>query len=625
MKQQAIERDNAAIEDALSGWWQQSMENRDEKMQWWREARFGMFLHWGVYTVAGAKWKDDEPAVYSEHLMRHSRIPKKDYVRELVQKFDPVDFDADRWVQYAQDTGMKYIVVLAKHHDGLALYPSKVNGYNITLTGYKGDPIGELQQSCRKRGIKFGLYYSQAWDWEDKNAPGNDWDYKNPGGNLNLYAAPGEFWHMTSPELVEHIAREYVDKKAIAQIQEIMEWYHPDILWFDTPSKLPLSENLRILKMVRQKYPEVIVNSRITHDEPRVAPYRNFADYLNTADRPAEVYPADGDWEAIPTTNESYGYSAYDTAFKEASFFTQLLADTVAKGGNLLMNIGPMPSGLFHPTDVKILQGIERWMKKNSESIYGCGVSGLPAQVWGSITRKGRTLYLHVKGQYSKIILSGMINSIESCQILGESTQVPFRRITSFDHELLLPDMTGRVIQVKVKGELQTHDGILLSNGGSNRLHVFDAHLTNGLRYGEGKVNKDYICYWNKRSQTVSWKIRVPHSMKYRMTLNYLAYHTEGVKKEDNLERMHAAGGSYRIAVGDREIHAKVHLSKEPIPQEDSFKVTLLNGEHDIMIIPEEITGLELMKLYQVCMVPVEEVQAEAGISVDNTDTGISI
>ena len=216
-----------------------------------------------------------------------------------------------------------------------------------------------------------------------------------------------------------------------------------------------------------------------------------------------------------------------------------------------------------------------------------------------------------------------MINSIESCQILGEHVKVPFRRVTSFDHELALPDMTNRVVQVKVKGKLQTHDGILLSNAGKNRLHVFDATLANGLCYGEGKVNKDYICYWNKLSQAVSWKIRVPHSMKYRMTLKYLASHTIGVKKEDNLERMHAAGGSYQILVSDTVIHAKVRLTEEPIPQEESFEVTLLGGEYDIIIMPEKITGLELMKLYQVCIEPIKAVQAEVGISVDNTDAGI--
>jgi alpha-L-fucosidase len=181
----------------------------------------------------------------------------------------------------------------------------------------------ELAAACKKYGLKFGFYYSHAFDWEDPDAPGNDWDYENPGGDLNLFG--GRNWYDIHPELLPK-AIQYVDKKAIPQIRELLTNYHPDILWFDTPHKLPLSENIRILKQ-READPNVVVNGRLARSD-----HYNFGDYKNTADRPAEFFPVSGDWEAIPTTNESYGYSKEDNSHKPASHFIRLLAKAASRG-----------------------------------------------------------------------------------------------------------------------------------------------------------------------------------------------------------------------------------------------------------------------------------------------------
>ena len=342
------ERDQKAIDEAKQGWWTASMRNHDQRIQWWREAKFGMFIHWGIYSLPGGEWKGKKVSGYAEHLMRKEKISRNEYL-DLAHQFNPVKFNAEEWILNAKKAGMKYFIITAKHHDGFAMYDSKVSDFTIAQqTSFKRDPMAELATAAKKHGIKFGFYYSHAFDWEHPDAPGNDWEYKNPGGDLNLYG--GREWYDLHPELLEK-AKKYVDEKAIPQIRELLKKYHPDILWFDTPQKLPLSENIRILKSIREIDSNVVVNGRLVRFADS-----NFGDYKNTADRPAEFYPVTGDWEAIPTTNESYGYHKFDSSHKPVSHFIRLLASAASRGGNLLMNIGPKGDGAFDEKDMTILE-----------------------------------------------------------------------------------------------------------------------------------------------------------------------------------------------------------------------------------------------------------------------------
>lgn len=248
-------RDQKAIDEAVNGWWSVSMKTRDTRLAWWKDARFGMFIHWGIYSLPAGEWEGKNTGGYAEHLMRKAKIPRSTYL-ELAHRFDPVKFNADKWVRAAKYAGMRYLIITAKHHDGFAMYNSQVSDYNIVKqTAWKHDPMVDLAAACKKYGLKFGFYYSHAFDWEHPDAPGNDWDYQNPGGDLNLFG--GRDWYDQHPELLPK-AVNYVDKKAIPQIKELIIKYHPDILWFDTPQKLPLSENIRILKAIRETDPNIV-------------------------------------------------------------------------------------------------------------------------------------------------------------------------------------------------------------------------------------------------------------------------------------------------------------------------------------------------------------------------------
>ena len=392
-----------------AAWWRDSRTNLDERLGWFRDARFGMFIHWGVYSGLGNEYQGRKGGGYAEHIQRVLQIPIPEYRKDVAGNFNPTNFNADAWVALAKQAGMKYIVITAKHHDGFAMWPTKVNDYNIMdATPWKHDPMADLRAACDRQGIKFGFYYSQAFDWGNSNAPGNDWDYNNPGGDKKL---GGTDWWNTRPEFMAS-ARKYVDTKSIPQIRELIRLYHPDILWFDTAGKLPPSENLRIMKAIREVDSHVVISGRLVH---------GWGDYDDTTDRPANFPPHDGDWEGIPTTDESYGWNKFDTSHKPPAHFIQLLAKSAARGGNLLLNIGPMGDGDLDPKDVAILQGIGDWWQVNGESIRGTTRTPLPVQTWGESTRKGSTLYLHVFNWPTNgtLIVGGLKSKVKSAAPLA--------------------------------------------------------------------------------------------------------------------------------------------------------------------------------------------------------------
>lgn len=594
MANQAKSRDKKAIDDAVSGWWAASMKTHDARVAWWRDARFGMFIHWGIYSLPGGEWKGKRVDGYAEHLMRKEKIPRAGYL-ELAHQFNPVKFDADKWVKAARQAGMRYLIITAKHHDGFAMYNSKVSDFNVVKqTAWKHDPMADLSAACKKYGIKFGFYYSHAFDWEHPDAPGNDWDYKNPGGDLNLYG--GRDWYDLHPELLPKAVR-YVDEKAIPQIKELLNLYHPDILWFDTPQKLPLSENIRILQAIRETDPNVVVNGRLARSANL-----NMGDYRNTSDRPAEFFPVDGDWEAIPTTNESYGYSKYDKSHKPLGFFIQLLAKSASRGGNLLMNIGPMGDGEFAPEDVNILNGLAKWMNKNSESIYKTTKTPLPFQSWGVSTRRGNLLYLHVFNWpiNNNIIVGGIKSDISRAYLLADPSkkELSFKRIDSLDVRINVPsqasDQANTVIVLETKGAIQT-DSVRLLSGSSviNRLLAFDAKLIGkGFGFGDGKTGKYYVEGWSKKKQLIKWDFRLIQPAAYKIVLKYLADSTDA--------------GSYQITIGNLVKKAEVLSSvKEEIKTIDLGEVSLSPGIHTLQITPVEITKSALMKILEIQLIPV--------------------
>ncbi|RXK61681.1 alpha-L-fucosidase [Lacibacter luteus] len=602
MFNRAKQRDQKAIEEAINGWWTASMKTQEQRIAWWREAKFGMFIHWGIYSLPGGEWKGKKVSGYAEHLMRKEKISRNDYL-DLAHQFNPEKFNAEEWILNAKKAGMKYFIITAKHHDGFALYDSKFSDFDILeQTPFKRDPMAELATAAKKHGMKFGFYYSHAFDWEHPDAPGNDWEYNNPGGDKLI---GGANWYDAHPEWLPK-AIKYVDEKAIPQIKELLTKYHPDILWFDTPHKLPLSENIRILKAIRETDPNVVVNGRLVRNAAA-----NFGDYKNTADRPAEFYPVTGDWEAIPTTNESYGYHKYDSSHKSVTHFIQLIASAASRGGNLLMNIGPKGDGSFDEKDKEILNGIGAWMQTNGESIYGADAGPLPYHSWGVSTVKKNKLYLHVFHWPTdrKLFVSGSVQ-INNGYLLADPTQkIKVNKLANGDLQLNIPknapDKNNTVLVFDYKGKLypdSTH--FITNNTMKERFLAFDAsqHGT-GFSFGDGKTNRYYLDGWKSKKQSVSWQFRSGNDMpvKFKIVVRYLAV-------------QETSGGSFVVVVDQlnsktsKELFHSLHgvsTDARNVIIQEVGNISLGAGTFRLSIHPEKIDKQELMKLLEVELIPI--------------------
>jgi alpha-L-fucosidase len=575
-----------------AAWWRDSRTNLDERLGWFRDARFGMFIHWGVYSGLGNEFHGQKGGGYAEHIQRVLKIPIPEYRKEVAGNFNPTNFNADEWVALAKQAGMKYIVITSKHHDGFAMWPTKVNDYNImTATPWKHDPMADLRAACDRQGIKFGFYYSQAFDWGNSNAPGNDWDYNNPGGDKHI---GGVNWWETKPEFMAS-ARKYVDTKSIPQIRELLKLYHPDIMWFDTAGKLPPSENLRIMKAIREVDKNVVVSGRLVH---------GWGDYDDTTDRPANFPPHDGDWEGIPTTDESYGWNKFDTSHKPPSHFIQLLAKSAARGGNLLLNIGPMGDGNVDPKDVAILQGIGDWWKVNGESIRGTTRTPLPVQTWGESTRKGNTLYMHVfswptngrlvvGGLKSKVKYAATLAGLMSHNLFDPALAVT--RLNSDDVCISVPtnapDKVDSVIVLQCDGDIQVNTNRLLQpDFPIETLRAFDGELQGGLKFGPGKKTDDVVMNWTKTDQSVTWPVRLNEAATYEVSANYTA-------PEDS------SGGTFTVNFGSQTFNGEVKSG--PDQTVSLGRVSLEPGNFEIKLAATKINGGELFRLRHLQLQPV--------------------
>ena len=550
---EAAARDAAAVADAKTGWYAEALKTRDQRLAWWREARFGCFVHWGAYSVLGGVWQDRPNPGYAEHIMRVNKIPVEVYKNEVAAKFHPDAYDAKSWVRQMKAAGMQYVILTSKHHDGFAIWPSDVNKYNIRdVSHFQRDPLKELVDAAHAEGMHVGFYYSHAFDWEDPNAPGNDWDYQNPGGDKGLFG--GINWYNAHPEMVPRIEK-YVYGKAIPELKELIAKYHPDIFWFDTPSKLPFFEQAAIIKAVREADPNVVINGRAARTTGV-----NLGDYLDTSDRPEELRPTPGDWEAIPTTNESYGYNKLDTVHKPVSYFIQLLAKTSAKGGDILLNIGPKGDGTIDAPDEAILAGVGKWMAVNGESIHGTERTPLDRQVWGDSTVKGSTLYLHVMHWPSngRLLVGGLLSQVKSAYLLGDAAKKPLKTERVGTEDLVVhvppaaPDAVDTVIVLKTDGPIQGRTGRLLqAESAPNRLLGFDAAATGkGWVYGDGKTAQYYVDGLQKPGNVLTWNVRADRPQEFVADLKY-----------STLKPTYPAGGTFVVKLGDTVLKAPIEAT----------------------------------------------------------------
>jgi alpha-L-fucosidase len=337
----------------------ETQQQRDARMAWWRQAKFGLFIHWGVYSVPAGYYHDKPVPGIGEWIMNHGKIPMAEY-QAYAKQFNPVKFNADEWVKIAKDAGMNYIVITSKHHDGFAMYNSKASDWNIVkATPFGRDPLMELAAACRKQGIKLGFYYSQAQDWNNGgSASGGKWD-------------PAQ----------QHDMDDYVDKIAVPQVREILTRFGPDIpavLWWDTPTGMNQERAQKLYNTAKSLRPNLIYNNRLGG---------NFRGDTETPEQniPAKGYPG-RDWETCMTMNDTWGYKRDDNNWKSTTTLLRNLIDIASKGGNYLLNVGPTSEGLIPQPSIDRLAEIGQWLRVNGEAIYGTSPTVFGAEV-GAISQ----------------------------------------------------------------------------------------------------------------------------------------------------------------------------------------------------------------------------------------------
>src|SRR5262245_39647877 len=324
-----------------------SPEAKQARLAWFKQAKFGLFIHWGLYAIPAGEWKGKYVPGIGEWIMNRARIPVAEY-EQLATQWNPVKFDPEAWVKMAQDAGMKYIVITSKHHDGFALFDSKVTRWDVVdATPYKRDILKQLSAACQKAGMPLGFYYSQAQDWHEPGGAGNDWDFGPDVGPDGKERKPYD---------------QYLREKAEPQVKELLTGYGPvALIWFDTPRMMTPERAQRFTDIVRTMQPKTLIDGRLGAA----------GDYVSTGDNVIPSQVQTEYWEVPATINHTWGYRKDDLDWKSPGEITFKLVDIASKGGNYLLNVGPMPDGIIPPASQDSLRTVGRWLKLNGEAVYG--------------------------------------------------------------------------------------------------------------------------------------------------------------------------------------------------------------------------------------------------------------
>jgi alpha-L-fucosidase len=427
---------------------------RTARLAWFNEAKYGLFIHWGLYALPEGEWKGKAIPGLGEWIMNRGKIPVKEY-ELLAKQWNPVKFDAEAWVKMAEDAGMKYIVITSKHHDGFAMYDSKVSTYDVVdATPSKRDIFKELAAACKKHNMPFGFYYSQSQDWNDPNGAGNDWDF-------------GPDQDKDGKELKNY--DKYLREKAEPQVKELLTNYGPiALVWFDTPRMMAGDRGTRFSQIVRQLQPNTLIDGRLGVK----------GDYVTTGDNVIPAGAMTEAWEVPATINHTWGYKKNDKDWKSPGEIAFKLVDAVSKGGNYLLNVGPMSNGVIPQPSQDNLRAVGTWLKVNGEAVYGAGKTPfgeelgepsargskdlrgdalvLPHNEWRVTTKPGKLYFTFFVEPRVPFELPAMKNKVKSVYRLADKAPVEVK-VEDGKSKLVVPrptiDPMAFVVVVEIEGD----------------------------------------------------------------------------------------------------------------------------------------------------------------------------
>lgn len=476
----------------------ETRQDRDARMQWWREARFGLFIQWGVYAAAAGVWEGKPVADRGERIMSRAKIPVADYAK-LLERFDPEKFNAREIARLARETGMKYIVITAKHHDGLAMFRSKVSSFNVyDATPFKRDPLEELADACRREKLKLGFCYSQAQDWH------------HPGG-----AVSGGRWDPAQEGGMD----DYIETVAVPQARELLTAYGDvAVWWWDTPQDMT-TERAAKFAMLLKRQPPIIANSRLGGNVP--------GDFTILEQFIPPVGPRGRDWESCISVNDTWGYKRDDGKWKSVQQLVRNLVDAASKGGNHSLVVGPTAEGVLPAPCVERLKALGEWMKVNAEAIQGTSAGPFPSLSWGRCTQKvdgdGTTLYLHVFNwpKEGRLLVPDLKNEVVKAYLLADQERKPLATAARADGLLInvpmqAPDTNVSVAVLQVKGGVAAQPYVALPAKEGALTLVAAAATLNGNSFRlELSGSSGNIAAWSKPEETIEWLAKVPVAGRY--------------------------------------------------------------------------------------------------------------
>ena len=495
------------------------MKGENALPAWFRDGKFGLFIHWGPYSILGGEWNGRriEPGGIAEWIMLRFRIPVAAY-RRIAGAFNPTKFDAREWVALAKAAGMRYLVFTAKHHDGFAMYRSKVSSYNIVdATPFGRDPLEELAAACAGAGIVLGVYYSHREDWDHPYAYGNTWDYSTSQSGLDT---------MDHPELF----RRYLDEKAVPQLKELLTNYGPiGLVWFDR-GMYTLEQGRMFADLVHSLQPGCLVNGRVGHYDQEL-----LGDYQSLTDNGMPSGGIEEYWESPQTLNDTWGYSRFDHQWKTPGNVIRTLVSVVSKGGNYLLNVGPTGEGAIPQPSVDILKSVGEWIRQNGESIYGASPSPFPAELpWGYSTRKGNRRYLHVFDwpENGILELKGLNNGVRNASLLADpSTKLSVQRDETGRLLIALPekpaDAIDSVVVLEFAGPPEVDPFVIQQAPGKSMALDFLSAATFGKavkRFNrKGEEEQFHISKMQGPDDGMVWHVRIATPGWYDVLITYAA------------------------------------------------------------------------------------------------------
>ena len=569
--------------------WDSSVSGKENpNLKWFKDAKFGMFIHWGLYSKLAGEYKGKRYYGSGEWIMNQGKIPVAEYAK-VASTFNPTGFNADEWSQLAVDAGIKYMVITAKHHEGFAMYDSKVSNFNIVAASpYKKDPMKALAEANRKRGVQFGFYYSQFQDWYEPNGGRNTWDFDESKKDYQVY----------------------YKEKAIPQLKELLTNYGPlGIVWFDTPGGMTKVQTQAFIDELRVLQPKTLFSSRVG---------QGLGDYRDFGDSEVPSTPIRGAWESIYTHNDSWGFIKHDMNFKSSTEIIQLLANVASKGGNLMLNVGPDGEGRIPEYSIKFLQQTGKWLKINGESIYGTTYGLIPTQPWGVSTSKPRKQYLHVtvRPKNGELLIPNFNAAVKKVYALAGKKVLTFKKVGP-NLIINLPNVTqdeaNTVVVLEYEGtiagyNLQTPVTVSSQFDENNVEAVFakingnvkTTSLTYSHYFGDWK---HVTCVTNMKDSTdkAIFKVNVTEPGIYHVSAKYYC-----VKESEQLE------GS--LSVNNQEFLFRTLKTAELLDKKMPLmfiKHTIATitftkpGVYDVIIRPLQ-NGAELFKLKSVIFEPLK-------------------